>query len=179
MKIHLKYFFSTLIILSLLGFGEKTSISCFKAENIKQTELINTVNSNEKVSRCYHFSQYLYSVVSILILKSWSDDYALIFNQKVSVKLKSQVKLICAVATLNWKINELSIPRKSIENHHNSYKMKVLFFKHSLLFKNRYDVGNIMCNFLFAKKSINQRINPFEYLKVLSMLQKGLEGGCT
>ena len=106
MKIHFKYFFSTLIILSLLGFGEKTSISCFNVENIKQTELVNTVNSNEKVSRCYIFSQYLYSAVSILIIKSWSDDYALIFNQKVSVKLKSQVKLFCAVATLNWKINE-------------------------------------------------------------------------
>jgi len=164
--------------LSLLGFGENTFISCFNVKYIKQTELINTVNSHERVSRSYHFSQYIHSAVTILNIKSWSNDYTLIFNQKVSIKLKSQGKLSCILASLNWIINELRAPRKSIENHHNTYKMTDLFLKHSLSSKNWHDVGNIMCSFLFANKWINQQITPFEYSKGLSVLQNGLEGGC-
>lgn len=179
MKIHFKHILSTIIILSLLGLGENTFISCFNVKYIKQTELVNIVNSHERVSRSYHFSQYIHSAVTILKIKSWSNDYTLIFNQKVNIKLKSQGKLFCTVASLNLIINELIAPRKSIENHHNSYKMTDLFLKQSLSSKNRYDLGNIMCRFLFTKKWINQQIKPFEYSKGLNVLQNGLEGGCT
>lgn len=179
MKIHYKYILSTLIILSLLGLGENNFISCFNVKYIKQTELFNTVNPNERVSSNYQFSQYIHSAVTILFIKSWSNDYTLIFNQKVRVKLKSQGKLFCIVASLNEIINELMAARKSIENHHNSYKMTDLFLKHNLSSKNRHDLGNIMCSFLFAKKWINQQIKPFEYSKELSVLQNGLEGGST
>jgi hypothetical protein len=164
--------------LSLLGLGENNFISCFNVKYIKQTELFNTINPNERVSSSYHFSQYIHSSVTILNIKSWSNDCTLVFNQKVRIKLKSQGKLFCIVASLNWIINELRAPRKSIENHHNSYKMTDLFLKHSLSSINGHDVGNIMCSFLFTKKWINQQIRAFEYSKGLSVLQNGLEGGC-
>lgn len=171
LKFSFKYTLATLIVLSLIGLGENIFISCPNVKNLKDTEWVNKESSNRKVSRCYHFIKSKLVKVANLNLKTWSKKYVLYYNRKVSIKLLSQNKLFCKIDSINWIVERSFIPRKSIENYHNSYKMT----DYCLSCQNWHVVGNIMCNSLFKLKWINQQVESFDSLKVSNAWQNGFD----
>lgn len=148
MKASFKYTFATLIVLSLIGLGENILISCPNVKNLKETEWVNKENSIRKASRCYHFIKCNFEKVASLNLKTWSKRDILYYNRKVNIKLSSQNKLFCKIDSTNWIMESSSIPRKSIENYHSSYK--ITDYCHPC--QNWHVVGSIMCNSLFKRK---------------------------
>ena len=160
-----------MIVLSLIGLGENVLISYSNVKYLKETEWFNKETSKRKVSKCYHFIICNFVKVANSNLKTWSKKYVLYYNRKVNIKLLSQNKLFCKIDCINWIIESSCIPRKSIENDHNSYKMT----DYCLSCQNWHVVGNIMCNSSFELKWINQQVKFFDFLKDLNVWQNGFD----
>jgi len=159
-----------LIVLSLIGLGENVLISCPNVKYLKETEWVNKETSKRKVSSCYHFIKCNFVKVANSNLKTWSKNYVVYFNRKVNIKLFSQNKLFYKIDCINWIFESSCIPRKSIENYHNSYKMT----DYCRSCQNWHVVGNIMCNSSFKLKWINQQVKFFDFFKELNVWQNGL-----
>lgn len=112
-----KYILSFLILLSLIVLGENISISCPNVKYYKETELVITTSAKDKESKCFYYNQYLEVTATNLIIKPWSKEYILFYNQSVDVKIISQTNLFCELSPFNLRINKSYIPRKSIEYH--------------------------------------------------------------
>ena len=112
-----KYILSFLLLLSLIGLGEYISEFNPKVKYRKETEWVSKTNLNEKESKCFSYSQYIFDTDVILKIESWSNEDILYYNQKVNVQLISLTKIFCEIDLINLIINKLYIPRKSIESH--------------------------------------------------------------
>jgi hypothetical protein len=117
LKRRFKFILPSLIILSLIGFGENSFISCPNIKYYKETEWVNTTNSIEKHSKCFYYNQYLDVAATNLNVKLWSTEYIKYYNLRVNVKLISQTNLFYEISPFNLLINKSYIPRKSIEYH--------------------------------------------------------------
>ena len=106
------------MLLSLIGLGENISISCPNVKYYKETELVKTTNPKVQESKCFFSNQYINDSDTNLNIKLWSNDYILYYNQRVNVKLISQINIFCKISPIYLIINKSYIPRKSIENHH-------------------------------------------------------------
>ena len=95
-----------------------SSISCPNVKYVKETEWVNTGNPKGKVTNCFYYNRYLNVAAEHLNIKPWSNEYILYYNQRVNVKLISQINMFCEISPINLIINKSYIPRKSIENHH-------------------------------------------------------------
>lgn len=146
-------------------------ISCPNVKYLKETEWINKEISEKKVSRCYHFVKCNFAKVANSNIKTWSKNYVVYYNRKVKIKLHLQNQLFYKKNCKNWIIASSYVPRKSIENYHNSYKMT----DYCLTCQNRHVVGDNMCNSLFKLKWTNQPVIFFDFLKDLNVLQNGLD----
>jgi len=118
LRLRFKIVLPTLIILSLIGFVSDSANSGFNIKYYKETEWLKTSNSTQKDSKCFFYSCYLDVNVVPLIIKPWSDDYILYFNEKVRIKLISQIKTYRKRDPMILMMNKSYIPRKSIETFH-------------------------------------------------------------
>jgi len=112
-----KYILSFLLLLSLIGLGENIFDCNPRVKYIKETELVSKTNLNEKESICFNYHQNIDVTTTILNIKSWSNEYILCYNHKISVHLISLKKMFCEIDLINLIINKSFFPRKSIENH--------------------------------------------------------------
>jgi len=118
LKSRFKFILSSLIILSLIGFGLNSIISCPRVKSIKETEWVNTSNLKGKVTNCFYYSRYLNIAAEHLNIKTWSNEYILYYNQSINIKLISQINRFYEISPINLLINKSYIPRKSIEYHY-------------------------------------------------------------
>lgn len=118
MKRRFKFILPSLIILSLIGFGVNSSISCPKVKYYKETEWASTTNPKGQDSKCFYNIKSLDVVATNLNTELWSNECILYYNQIVNVKLISQTNIFCEISPINLIINKSYIPRKSITNHH-------------------------------------------------------------
>lgn len=117
MRLRFKIVLPSLIILSLIGFVGYSSISCPNVKYYKETEWLKTSYPTEKDSKCVYYSFYLNDATEPLKVKPWPINCILHFNQKVRVKLITQIKTYRKREPMVLMINKSYIPRKSIENH--------------------------------------------------------------
>lgn len=135
-------------------------------------------SQNGKASRCYIFKQSFIATDSGFNLKSWSNEGAFCYNQKVSIKLISQAKIFYIVGSIDLILNQLYNPRKSIENFHDFFKLTGLFAKHCLSCGISHDEENIMRNSLLTREWINQKIQISDFSRELNVWQNGSGDGC-
>lgn len=107
----------TLLILGLIGFVGDSTNQSFNVRYYKETEWIKNGNAVEKDSKCYFYSNHLNVVIEPLNVKPWSDDYILCFNEKVHIKIISQIKTYRKRDPMILVMNKSYTPRKSIDNH--------------------------------------------------------------
>ena len=172
----IRYFFSFFIILSLFGFSENSYIHSPTPRNIKETEWITKSNTNGTVSKCYHYNQCINIASTNLNLRSWSNDFRILYDREVNVKFISLSKIFNHINTINLIGNKIYIPRKSIEYHDFSKKRTELSTQNCLSYAIKRNVRDIKWNNLLESKWINQRINSLNISMELYALQNGLEG---
>jgi len=173
MTSRIKYIFSFFIILSLFGFGENSFAKFPSVKNIKETEWISRSNPNIKISKCYHYNQIFHFTTTYLTLQTWSDEFRIIYDQKVNVKFLSQAKTCDNINTINLIANNIFIPRKSIEYHNISKQLTALSLRHILSCAIKRDDRNMKWNYLLNRKWINRRIYSLDISTELSVLPNG------
>ena len=173
LKISFKHILSFLIFLSLLGLGQDIFINCPNVKYSKETEWVIKASQNGKASRCYSCKQSFVATDSGLNLKSWSNEVAFCYNQKVSIKLISQAKIFYEVGSIDLILSKLYNPRKSIENYRDSFLLTGLFSKHCLSCGISHDEENIMRNSLLTREWINQKIQISDFSRELNVWQNG------
>jgi len=169
----IKYIFSFFIILSLFGFGENSFINFPSVKNIKETEWVTRSIPNIKVSKCYNYNQISHIATTNLTLQPWSDEFRIIYDQKVNIKFLSQAKTCDKINTINLITNNIFIPRNSIEYHNISNKRTELPLRHGLSCAINRDDRNIKWNYLLNRKWINRRIYSLDISMELNALPNG------
>lgn len=114
MRLRFKIVLPTLIILSLIGFVGGSANSSLNVKYHKETEWVKTTNLIEKDSKCFFCNFCLNVTVEPVNVQTWSDYYIVHFNEKVRVKLISQIKTNRKRDSINLLINKSYTPRKSI-----------------------------------------------------------------
>jgi hypothetical protein len=117
LRLRFKIALPTFIILSLIGFDGESANSSLNVKYYKETEWVKTNNPVEKDSKCFFTSFYLNVIVEAINVKPWSADNILLFNEKVRVKLISQLKTHRKRDPINLLVNKSYFPRKSIEDY--------------------------------------------------------------
>lgn len=117
MKLRFKIALPVFIIFSLIGFVGDSTNSSFNIKYAKETEWVKSNNTNEEDSKCFFHSYYLDVAVQCLNVRPWSDNYLVYFNEKVRVKLISQIKIKHKRDPVRLLMNKSYIPRKSIEEY--------------------------------------------------------------
>ena len=107
----------TFIILSLFGFVGGSANSSLNVKYYKETEWVKTSNPVEKDSKCFFTSFYLNVTIEPINVKPWSADTILHFNEKVRVKLISQLKTHHKRDPIHLLVNKSYFPRKSIDDY--------------------------------------------------------------
>lgn len=117
MRLRFKIALPTFIILSLIGFVGESANSNLNVKYYKETEWVKTNNPVEKDSRCFFTSFNLDVIIEPINVKPWSDDSILHFNEKVRVKLISQLKTHRKRDPINLLVNKSYFPRNSIQDY--------------------------------------------------------------
>ena len=121
MRLRFKIALPAFIILSLIGFVGESANSNLNVKYYQETEWVKTNNPVETDSKCFFTSFYLNVIIEPINVKPWSDDNILHFNEKVRVKLISQLKTHHKRAPINLLVNKSYFPRNSIEDYPISY----------------------------------------------------------
>jgi hypothetical protein len=117
LRLRFKIALPTFIILSLIGFVGDSANSSLNVKYYKETEWVITDNPVEKDSKCFFTSFYLNDIIEPINVKPWSADIILHFNEKVRVKLISQLKTHRQRESIYLLVNKSYFPRKSIEDY--------------------------------------------------------------
>jgi hypothetical protein len=97
--------------------GEDICISCPNVKYYKETERVNTTNSEVDESKCFYYNQNTVNAATNLDIKLWSRECISYYNQRMVVSIISQTNLYCDISPIHLLNNRLYIPRKFIEHH--------------------------------------------------------------
>jgi hypothetical protein len=117
LRLRLKIALPTFIILSLIGFVGESANSGLNVKYYKETEWVKTNDPIEKDSRCFFTGFYLNVISEPINVKPWSDDTILYFNEKIRVKLISQLKTHRKRDPISLLVNKSYFPRNSIDDY--------------------------------------------------------------
>jgi len=116
LRLRFKIFLPTLITLSLIGFVVDSGNNKLNVKYYTESEWVKTTNPVEKDSNSFFYSFYLKGTIELVNLQTWSNDYAVHFNDQVRVKLLSQIKTFSKREPINLLLYKSYTPRKSVED---------------------------------------------------------------